>query len=106
MQEIEVSLERDLGELCVREAPRSGVFDGVLLKRFRKIIDLLEASGIKHLDMGVVDVEPVGMQAGAYADTYGGMPRIVNYLFFPAPAETVRVTPIESARAFAIGDAS
>ncbi len=110
VQEVEVALERtSAGELWIRESPRSGVFDGVLLKRFRKAIDLLQAMQIVHLDMGVVDVEPVGMNPGRYTELYGelygGAPRIVNYLFYPAPAETARTTPL-SAPAFLLGDAS
>jgi hypothetical protein len=94
VQEVEVTLERDGGQLWIREAPRAGVYDPILLKRFQKLVDLVGAHGAAHLDMGLLDAEPVGMEGAAYQARYGRAPRIVNYLFYPSPTTTARISAV------------
>ncbi len=82
------------GRSAIREAPRAGVYDPILLERFQKAIDLLEASRVRHLDMGLLDAEPVGMDPADYERRYGDRPRVMNYLFYPQPTNTARVTEL------------
>jgi hypothetical protein len=86
----EVAMELD-GEV-VRELPRPGVYDEKLLKRMRAIVDLVEASGLEHLDFGLVDPPHPEMKPGDYLERYGVEPGIVNFLFYAQPARTVTTT--------------
>lgn len=93
----EVALELDLacgqapeGMAVIREIPQPGVFDPKLLRRFQKTVDLLQAHGLQHLDMGLLDVPAAGfgLEAGEYADRYGVPPALFNFLFYPQPVTT------------------
>jgi hypothetical protein len=92
VQEISMELDRlPTGELEIRELPRPGVYDGILLKRMRKVVSLLQASDLMHLDFGLVD-KPVPDADGArYTERYAETPRLVNYLFYSAPPTTASV---------------
>jgi hypothetical protein len=92
----EVTLTLAVGAAELREAPRPGVFDPVLLARMRKTVALLEASSVAHVDFGLLDVPVDGAAPGDYAERYGAPPRLVNFLFYAAPAamvSTVSLTP-------------
>jgi hypothetical protein len=91
VQEVALELDGDV----LRELPRPGVYDEKLLKRMRAIVDLVEASGIEHLDFGMVDKPAPGMQSGDYIARYGVEPAIVNFLFYAAPARTQAVTVLQ-----------
>jgi hypothetical protein len=86
----QVSLELD-GDV-VREVPSPGVYDDKLLKRMRAIVDLVEASGLEHLDFGLVDPPHPSTTPGDYVERYGVEPAIVNFLFYAQPARTVTTT--------------
>jgi hypothetical protein len=77
----------------VAEIPLPGVFDPVLLKRFQRTVDLLQAHGVEHLDMGLLDVEAesFGLSPGEYEERFGTAPSLCNYLFYAAP---VRMTTL------------
>lgn len=93
MQEVRLSLEQDQsGGFSLACAPRPGVFDPVLLKRVRKIVALLEASDIAHLDFGLLDVPLADSAPGDYATRYGVEPRLANFLFQAAPSTVRSVT--------------
>jgi hypothetical protein len=77
------------GRLVISEAPRTGVFDPVLLKRFQALVAVLAEHDIRHLDFGEILTAPEGFDPGDYAERYGGAPAIANYLFFPQPASAV-----------------
>jgi hypothetical protein len=79
-------------ELIISEAPRTGVFDPVLLKRFQALVAVLAEHDIRHLDFGEITTAPEGFDPGDYADRYGGAPAVANYLFFPQPASAVTTT--------------
>ena len=90
VQEVTLALEADgPGQAVIREAPRPGVFDPVLLQRMQKVVALLEASSVDHLDFGLLDVPLPGSDPGDYAARYGVEPRLFNFLFAAAPP-TVR----------------
>jgi hypothetical protein len=80
------------GALVITEAPRTGVFDPVLLKRFQALVAVLAEHDIQHLDFGEIVEAPAGFHPGDYAERYGGVPAVANYLFFPQPAAAVTTT--------------
>jgi hypothetical protein len=89
----------DGGELVITEAPRTGVFDPVLLKRFQALVAVLAEHDIRNLDFGDILEPPPGFDPGDYGERYGGAPTVANYFFFPQPASTVTtfvVTPNEA----------
>jgi hypothetical protein len=80
------------GHLVISEAPRTGVFDPVLLKRFQALVAVLAEHDIRHLDFGEIVEAPEGFDPGDYGERYGGVPAVANYLFFPQPAGAVTTT--------------
>jgi hypothetical protein len=99
VQEVRLSLaaetESDAPEsYVVREQPRAGVYDPVLLQRVRKLSAFLEASDVRYLDFGLLDVPVEGGGDGGYAERYGAPPKLANYLFYAAPPTTQVITPL------------
>lgn len=77
------------GGFLVRETPRAGVYDAPLLRRFQRLVAVLPAYDLLHLDFGEISGPPPGFAAGAWREAYGlgrGEPSIANYLFYPQPA--------------------
>lgn len=96
VQQVAMTAARDPdGRLVVTEAPRAGVFDPVLLKRFQALVAVLAEHDIRHLDFGEITEAPDGYDPGDYADRYGGAPAVANYLFFPQPAAAITTTVFE-----------
>ncbi len=92
VQEVSIELDRlPSGEVEIRELPRPGVYDGVLLKRMRKVVSLLQASDLMHLDFGLVDKPMPEADGAEYVSRYAEAPRVVNYLFYAAPPTTASV---------------
>jgi hypothetical protein len=90
VQQVTMRATRDeSGGLVITEAPRTGVFDPVLLKRFQALVAVLAEHDIRHLDFGEILEPPSGFDPGDYGERYGGAPAVANYLFFPQPASTV-----------------
>ena len=79
------------GALEIRELPRPGVYDAVLLKRMRAAVDLLLASDLLHVDFGLLDVPLAGADDALYRERFGTAPHLVNYLFYAAPPTTSSV---------------
>jgi len=106
VQQVAVDLVQttDAG-LLVREAPRAGVYDAPLLRRFQRLVALLPAYNLLHLDFGEITTAPRGFAPGAWAELYGtggaAEPAIANYLFFPQPATTAVTSWIDRAAAAA-----
>jgi hypothetical protein len=94
VQQVAMSLQRSDGELVIAEAPRTGVFDPVLLPRFQKLVAVLTELGIRHLDFGEMTQPPPGFDAGDYEARYGGAPTVANYFFYPQPASAITTTVI------------
>ncbi len=101
LQEVSFELDRDkdsdLWQLTERPSP--GIYDPVLLKRTRKLVELLVAAEITFLDFGLIENPPLGFDSGAYEADYGQPPGIVNYLFYPQPPRAVATTfiPVQAA---------
>lgn len=95
VQQVAVELVRGPGGHVVRERPRAGVYDAPLLHRLQKLVAILPAYGLLHLDFGEIAHAPPGFHAGAWRELYGGEPAIANYLFYPQPATMVATAFIE-----------
>jgi hypothetical protein len=93
---MELSVERD--QLVIVESPRPGVYDPPLLARFQRLVAILPAYDIAHVDFGEISSPPAGFDPGAYPALYGGEPHVANYLFYPQPSNT-RTTTVVPRRA-------
>lgn len=89
VQQVAVSLRRDDDALVVCEEPRAGVFEAPLLRRFQRLVAILPAYDIVHLDFGDISAPPSGFDPGGYRALYGAEPHVSNYLFYPQPSTTV-----------------
>lgn len=92
VQEVAMTLDDGASGAEVREAPRPGVFDPLLLNRMQKLVALLEAAGIAHIDFGLLDRPLEDSAPGDYVERFGVEPRLVNFLFFADPPTTHAVT--------------
>lgn len=99
VQQVAVSLTRAPGGYLVREQPRAGVYDAPLLHRMQKLVAILPAYDLHHLDFGEIAHPPPGYHAGAWRELYAAEPSIANYLFYPQPTTMVSTTFIEDGAA-------
>ena len=97
IQEVAFELDRTGDVHEIREKPRPGVFDPVLLPRVQKLVDLLVGSGLTYLDFALIERPPLGYDSGDYEAQYGQEPGLVNYLFFPQPATLVTTSYVPCA---------
>lgn len=93
VQQVAMEMDPSDGDLLVRELPRAGVYDAPLLHRFQRLVALLPAYDIRHLDFGEISAPPSGFYPGDYPRLYGGEPHTANYLFFPQPT-TMQITSL------------
>lgn len=96
----EVALESDPtpGGWVIAERPRAGVYDAPLLRRFQRLVAILPAYDLLHVDFGEIAAPPPGFAPGAWPALYGApAPSVANYLFFPEPATMAATTfvPVE-----------
>ncbi len=89
VQQLTLSGTRAGDDLIITEDLRSGVFDAVLLARFRKLVAALQSEGLDHLDFGDLTVPPDGFDGAPYRAVYGQEPGIANYLFYPQPCSSI-----------------
>ena len=85
------------GGYLVREQPRAGVYDAPLLPRMQKLVAILPAYDLLHVDFGEIAHAPPGYAAGAWRELFGGEPSIANYLFFAQPATSIATTFVDEA---------
>ncbi len=95
VQQVAVELVRGPGGHVVRERPRAGVYDAPLLHRMQKLVAILPAYGLLHVDFGEIAHAPPGFSAGAWRELYGAEPSIANYLFYPQPTTMIATTFVE-----------
>ena len=95
VQQVAVTAVRDGDHWLVRESPRAGVYDAPLLARMQKLVAILPAYDLLHVDFGEIAHAPPGFHAGAWKDLFGGEPSIANYLFYPQPTTMITTTVIE-----------
>jgi hypothetical protein len=92
----QVRLKGELGEggLLIEEAPRTGVFDPILLPRFRTVVTAIREVGLTNLDFGDISAPPPGFDAGDYPARFGGAPAVANYFFYPQPCASITTTVV------------
>jgi len=96
VQQVAISLTRaDDGSLVVRESPRAGVYDAPLLPRMQKLVAVLPAYDLLHVDFGEIAGPPPGFHAGAWPSLFAGTPSIANFLFYPQPATMTSTSLLE-----------
>lgn len=96
VQQVSLTMEPVGDDLLVSERPRAGVFDPVLLPRMQKLVALLAALGVRHLDFGEITAAPDGYDAADYRERYGAEPAIANYLFYPQPCTAITTTVVRA----------
>jgi hypothetical protein len=96
VQQVAVDAVRTPEGVIVREAPRAGVYDAPLLARMQKLVAILPAYELLHVDFGEIAHAPPGYQAGAWRELFGGDPSIANYLFYPQPTTMISTTLVEA----------
>lgn len=86
------------GGWVIREAPRAGVYDAPLLPRMQKLVAILPAYDLLHVDFGEIAHAPRDFAPGAWPELFGGKPAIANYLFYPQPTTMVATALVEPPR--------
>ncbi len=94
---MELSVADD--DLIIVEAPRPGVYDAPLLPRFQRLVAILPAYDIAHVDFGEISAPPPGFDPAGYAELYGGEPHVANYLFYPQPSNIKTTTVLRRRQA-------
>lgn len=95
VQQVAVDLVKSDAGWLVRERPRAGVYDAPLLRRMQKLVAILPAYELLHVDFGEIAHAPPGFHAGAWRELFGGDPSIANYLFYPQPTTMVATSYLE-----------
>jgi hypothetical protein len=65
------------------------VYSAPLLRRLQRLVAILPAYDLVHLDFGEIAAPPPDFAAGAWTSLYGGAPAIANYLYAAEPATMV-----------------
>jgi hypothetical protein len=89
------------GDLVIIERPRAGVYDAPLLARLQRLVAVLPAYDLLHVDFGDISAPPEGFDGAAWP--YGGeraLPAVANYLFSPLPTTmvTTNLVPCSTTR--------
>lgn len=94
VQQVAMDLSWDPDGPVVRESPRPGVYDAPLLHRLQRLVALLPAYELVHVDFGEICAPLEGYRVGDYPRLYGGEPVAANYLFYPQPVTTRTTTAL------------
>lgn len=105
VQQTAMDMDAIGSDVLIRETPRAGVFDAPFLHRFQRLVAVLPAYDIMHLDFGDISSPPPGFDPGDYPRLYGGEPHIANYFFYPQPSTTRTTCLVEETGAGASGAA-
>ena len=97
VQQVAMDVAPSDGGWLVRERPRAGVYDAPLLPRMQKLVAILPAYELLHVDFGEIAHAPPGFHAGTWRELFGGEPAIANYLFYPQPTTMVATTVLGAA---------
>jgi hypothetical protein len=98
VQQVAVEVVRAPQGFLICERPRAGVYDAPLLPRMQKLVAILPAYELLHVDFGEIAHAPPGYRAGIWRELFGGEPAIANYLFYPQPTTMASTGFIEWAR--------
>jgi hypothetical protein len=94
VQQVAIDVDATPDGYLIRERPRAGVFDAPFLRRMQRLVAVLPAYDLTHLDFGEIAGPPPGFSAGDWAARWGAgvadaAPSIWSYLFSPEPAATI-----------------
>jgi hypothetical protein len=89
VQQVALTAVRAGDQWLARESPRAGVYDAPLLARMQKLVAILPAYDLLHVDFGEIAHAPPGFAAGSWKALFGGEPSIANYLFYPQPTTMI-----------------
>jgi len=92
VQQVGVDLVRSDDGFLIRERPRAGVYDAPLLARMQKLVAILPAYDLTHLDFGDIAHAPPGFSGGVWRELYGAEPSIANYFFYAQPTTMISTT--------------
>jgi hypothetical protein len=85
VQEIAIDVTASAGGHVIRERPRAGVYGAPLLRRMQRLVAILPAYDLLHVDFGEISAPPPGFAPGAWTERFGGTPPVASYLFLDAP---------------------
>jgi hypothetical protein len=99
LQQVAMQMESAPGGVVIKESPRAGVYDAPLLARMQKLVAIVPAYDLNHIDFGEIAHSPPGFNAGVWNESFAAKPSVANYFFFPQPTTMVTTTwlPIASA---------
>lgn len=92
VQQVAIELVPSPGGFMVHERPRAGVYDPPLLARMQKLVAILPAYELTHVDFGEIAHASPSFAPGAWEALYGAKPAIANYFFYPQPTTMVATT--------------
>jgi hypothetical protein len=95
VQQVAIDLVKAEDGFLVRERPRAGVYDAPLLHRMQKLVAILPAYELLHVDFGEIAHAPPGFDAGEWRELFGAEPSIANYLFYPQPTTMISTSWID-----------
>ena len=88
----------DVVDGVIIESPRAGVYDAPLLKRMQKLVAILPAYELTHVDFGDIAHAPPAFDPGSWPAAYGAKaPAIANYLFYPQPTTMITTSLVPGA---------
>ena len=85
VQELAIDVTPSAGGHVIRERARAGVYGAPLLRRMQRLVAILPAYDLLHVDFGEISAPPPGYAPGAWSARYGGAPPVASYLFLDAP---------------------
>jgi len=97
VQQVAIELVPSPGGFIVHERPRAGVYDPPLLARMQKLVAILPAYELTHVDFGEIAHASPSFSPGAWEALYGAKPAIANYFFYPQPTTMVATTFVPAA---------
>jgi len=95
VQQVAIDLLPGPDGFAICESSRAGVYDAPFLRRFQRLVAVLPAYDVVHLDFGDISAPPPGYAGGTWGQLYGGEPAVANYFFYPQPATTEMTTWID-----------
>lgn len=98
VQQVGIDLVPAADGFLVRELPRAGVYDAPLLARMQKLVGILPAYELTHVDFGDIAHAPPEFAPGTWTALYGAKPSIANYLFYPQPTTMISTCFLPSER--------
>ena len=88
VQQVALDVTPSADGFLFREAAQPGVYDAPFLKRMQRLVAIVPAYDLVHLDFGEISAPPKDFLPGAWAERFGAYakaPDTANYIFYPQP---------------------